>query len=91
MGFLRDVFKRQIEKPFKQLAPLTALWEELVPAPLRTHTRLESFARGVLLVSVDSSSHLYELDRMLRGGLQHTLVARHKGQAVRKIQLRVQG
>ena len=88
LGFLRDQFKRELLKPAKQLTEMAALWQELVPAHLAQHTRLESLSRGVLKVSIDSSSRLYELDRLLRGGLEQELITRHKGPAVRRIQLR---
>lgn len=87
--FLPSQFKRDVEKPFKQLATITPVWAELVPADLASHTRLESFSRGVLKVVVDSSARLYELDRLLRAGLEQKLIVSHKGQAFRKIQLRV--
>lgn len=89
LGFLRETFKREVEKPMKQLVQLAALWERLVPPELADHTKLESLSRGVLRVAVDSSSRLYELDRLLREGLQHQLISEHKGPAVRRIQLRV--
>ncbi|MEX2213678.1 MAG: DciA family protein [Phycisphaeraceae bacterium] len=89
LGFYKQVFKREIEKPAKQLAAITALWEELIPADLASHTRLDSLLRGVLKVSVDSSSVLFELDRRLRSGLEKELIVQHKGPALRRVQLRV--
>lgn len=89
LGFLRDQFKREVEKPAKQLSAMAAIWDELLPAELARHTRLEAISRGILRVSVDSSSRLYEINRLLRDGLETELIKRHKGPAVRKIQLRV--
>jgi len=89
LGFLRDQFKREVEKPYKQLCAIAAVWEELVPSELAVHTRLESLNRGVLRVSVSSSSVLYELDRSLREGLEQELICQYKGPAFRRIQLRV--
>lgn len=89
LAFLRDTFKREVEKPMKQLVQLAALWEQLVPPALASHTKLESLQRGVLRVAVDSSARLYELDRLLRSGLQHQLISEHKGPAVRRVMLRV--
>ena len=83
------MFKREIEKPAKQLAAITELWAQLVPAEIVSHTRLDSLQRGVLKVSVDSSACLYELDRRLRDGLEKELVTQHKGPALRRVQLRV--
>jgi hypothetical protein len=89
LDFFKKVFKREIEKPHKQLAALAELWQQLVPPELASHTRLDSLQRGVLKVSVDSSSCLYELDRMLRSGLENQLIVQHKGPALRRVQLRV--
>ena len=89
LGFMQDDFKRDVQKPFKQLAQMAEVWATLVPAQLQQRTRLESLSRGVLRVVVDSSSSLYELDRLMRQGLQRDIIVAHKGPAVRKIQLRV--
>lgn len=89
MHFLQDDFKKEIQKPYKQLCQMTEVWTALVPADLLQRTRLESLSRGVLRVIVDSSSSLYELDRLLRQGLEREIITQHKGPAVRKIQLRV--
>lgn len=87
--FLPGQFKREVEKPYKQMASITPVWQELVPPELVSHTRLESFTRGVLKVVIDSSVRLYELDRLLREGLETRLIQAHKGPAFRKVQLRV--
>ncbi len=89
LGFLKQQFKSQVERPFKQLNAITELWDRLLPAGLAGHTRLESLQRGVLKVTVDSSARLYELDRLLRCGLRQRLVMEHKGPALRRVQLRV--
>jgi len=88
LDFLRSQFKKQIEKPYKQLGALVELWQELVPEDLAMHTKLDGLRRGVLRVTVDSSSRLYELDRLLRGGVESELVSRHRGTLLR-VQLRV--
>ncbi len=89
MSFLKPQFKREVEKPYKQLAALTEIWTRLVPASLLARTRLDGLSRGVLKVVVDSSGAHFELDRLLRGGLERQLIVQHKGQAIRKVQLRV--
>lgn len=86
---LQDVFKREIEKPHKQLGMMVELWEKLLPPELAAHTRLESLVKGTLRVVVDSSPRLYELDRLLRTGTQDKLITSFKGPAFRKIMLRV--
>jgi Dna[CI] antecedent, DciA len=89
LGFMRDQFKRDVQKPYEQLGDLTDIWSELVPEELSTHTRLVSLSRGVLRVSVDSSGRLYELDRLLRSGVFDELITRHRGKAVRRVDLKV--
>jgi len=89
LGFLKDTFKREVEKPFKQLEGLAELWAELVPDELAAHTKLESLSRGVLRVVVDSAGRHYELDRLLREGLMRELTRRHKGAALRQVKVRV--
>lgn len=89
LHFLQNDFKHDIQKPYKQLCQMTEVWTRLVPAELLKQTRLESLSRGVLRVVVGSSSSLYELDRLLRQGLQKQIITEHKGPAVRKIQLRI--
>ena len=87
LGFLREQFKRQVEKPYRQLGTVSGLWSQLVPQDLARHTRLESLSRGVLRVAVDSSARLYELDRMLRLGLEQKLRTHPQGKAIRRIKL----
>ena len=86
--FLEDMFKQHVERPHKQLSSILPVWESLVPENLVKHTRLDSFARGVLRVSVDSSPRLFELDRLLRSGLQRQLMIHHRGTLIRRVQLK---
>jgi len=89
LGFMREQFKRDVQKPYEQLGELTTIWAELVPEALADHTRLVGLSRGVLRVTVDSSGRLYELDRLLRSGTFDELVTRHKGKALRRVDLKV--
>lgn len=91
LGFLKQLFNRQVARPFKQLQAIVPLWQSLVPPELADHARLERLSRGVLHVAVDSSSHLYELDRMLRGGLERQMIGLYKGPGLRRIMLRLGG
>lgn len=52
----------------KRFGKLIVLWERHIPRDLADQTTLSSLSRGVLGVTVDSSSIMYELDRVLRGG-----------------------
>ncbi|MCX5658938.1 MAG: DciA family protein [Planctomycetota bacterium] len=91
MRFLATYFKQEVERPHKQLGALGDVWRSLVPADMVGHTRLESLARGILRVTVDSSSRLYQLDRLLRAGLEQQIIQAHRGPSFRRIQLRVAG
>jgi hypothetical protein len=88
LAFLKPMFKQQVERPHKQVAAVSEAWQQLLPADLAPHTRLEGFSRGVLQVAVDSSARLFELDRLLRGGLERQLITRQKA-GLRKVKLRV--
>ncbi|QDU33713.1 hypothetical protein KS4_17690 [Poriferisphaera corsica] len=89
LSFLQRQFKNEIEKPFKQIAGLVEVWNRLVPEHIATHTRLESLSRGILRVSVESNSWLYELDKALRSGLQNQIISEFRGKAFRRVQLKV--
>lgn len=87
LGFLKDQFQREVARPHKQLAQVAELWAQLVPAELAAHTRLISLSRGLLKVGVDSSPHLYELDRLRRSGLEAALIKGSRTAAIHKLQL----
>ena len=91
LGFLTKQFNRDVAKPFKQLGDLTALWLQLLPSHLVERTRLVGLSRGVLHVEVDNPAAHFEIDRILRGGLQKQLIEGHKGPAFRKVQVKVIG
>ncbi len=54
-----------------------------MPAEIVARTRLTALRGGVARVVVDSASTAYELDRMLRGGLEQQLRRRFRGTLVR--------
>ena len=89
LAFLRADFKRNVAKPHHQVAAIIELWRQSVPPELQAHARLDSLVHGVLKVAVDDSAHLYELDRLLRTGLQQLIVRTAKSPAVRRILLRL--
>lgn len=71
------------ERINRKLGRLIGLWEELVPEGLAFRSRLASLRGGVLQVEVDSSAVGYELDRLLRCGLEAELRARFSGTLTR--------
>lgn len=90
LAFVKEQFQREVARPHRQLGQFVDLWAELIPEPLLRHTRLEGFARGVLRVAVDSSAHRYELDHLLRAGLERELMRRQPaGATLRRVRLHV--
>ena len=89
LHFLKKQFKQQVERPHKQLAQIVELWQQHVPADLLEYTALEGLTRGMLRVSVDCSARLYQLDRLLRGGLELQLIRAYGGRGFRGVRLRV--
>jgi hypothetical protein len=87
MAFITKQFKQEIERPYKQVSAIVDTWAQLVPAELAEHCRLQSLRRSVLRVAVDSSEHLYQLDRLLRQGLADQITRQHPAAGVRRIQL----
>ena len=80
------LMKRTLGRRVKQLGALSEAWDDLLPEALRDHTALESFARGVLTVMVDSAAHRFQLQTLLEGGLLKELRARCP-QAINKVRL----
>jgi predicted nucleic acid-binding Zn ribbon protein len=76
---LAVLMKHTLAKRVRQLASLAAIWDELIPVPIREHTALENFQRGVLTVVVDSAPHRFQLRTLLTGGLLKELQARFSG------------
>jgi len=81
-------FQHSVQKRQDKLSKIADCWSKLVPETLSDHCALESFARGTLTVTVDSSSHLYELKQLLLAGLQQQLLFACKSTGIRKISLR---
>ncbi|MEM1356309.1 MAG: DciA family protein [Planctomycetota bacterium] len=91
LGFMTEQFNRDVEKPYRQLGDLAELWREIVPDRLLTHCRLVGLSRGTLHVEADHAAAHFEIDRLLRSGLQTDLIKRHKGPAFRRVQVRLAG
>ena len=89
LAFLKPYFNRYIAKPHKQMKTIIEAWKQLVPENLFEHTRLESLRAGILRVGVDSSAHLYEMNRLLRSGLDQQLMRLAKTTDLRRVQLKL--
>ena len=67
----------------RKLGRFIDLWERLVPRDLASRSKVLSIRRGVVSVVVESSSTMYELDRMLRTGLEQELRRQFQSSVVR--------
>lgn len=76
---------RRIQKRFGEL---TDLWSEILPSELVSESRLLLLRGGILTVGVTTSAIAYELDRLLREGLESELRKRYRGTLTR-IRLRI--
>jgi len=87
LGPVLEQMAKELKRPQNQMEQLRALWQAHVPAELRAHSQPQRLHRGTLYVHVDSSSHLYRLDRTLKSGLQHRLIRAHRG-SLQRIKLK---
>lgn len=90
LSFLVDHVKSHVVRPHRQVGQLAELWQELVPAEMVERTTLTSFTRGILTVHVADSATLYQLDRLLRGGIEQQLRQRCNT-TLRSVRLKVSG
>ena len=81
-------FKQSVAKRQTKFGRIAACWAQLVPEVLADHSSLESFSRGVLVVLVDSASHLYELKQLLLAGIEQQLLLACATCGLKKINLR---
>ena len=63
----------ELRRSAKRLGGIMEAWDDLVPAQIRDATRVESFERGTLTVTAESSATIYALDREMRAGLEAAL------------------
>lgn len=70
---LVDSFERELSRQERAIGGAGRAWESLVPPELASRSRVVSYQRGTLLVSVDDSATAFELDRALRAGLEGRL------------------
>ena len=85
---LIEFFKQSVEKRQGKFAKIADVWTRLIPPAMLNHCSLESFSRGVLVVIVDSSPHLYEMKQLLLSGLQKQLLLACKAAGLKKINLK---
>jgi len=85
---LLGYYKEVVQKRQTRLAAIAEKWIVLVPEALCDHCVLQSYTRGSLTVLVDTSSHLYELNQLLLGGVEQQLLLACRSAGLRKITLR---
>ncbi len=85
-GPVATFMKHTLAKRVRNLGELAVAWDEVIPADLREHTALEGFSRGTLTVLVDSAAHRFQLEMLLKGGIQKALAERIPG-ALNRIKL----
>lgn len=87
-GELVRMFKQDIEPLHKKVGKVAEIWVALVPQMFLERSALVSFTQGTLMVSIESSPHLYELQLLLRSGLQKQILLAGAKHGLRKISLR---
>ncbi|HNX26412.1 MAG TPA: DciA family protein [Phycisphaerae bacterium] len=83
---LTMLMKHQIGRRVKKLSELSVIWDELLPDIIREHTVLDDFNNGTLKVVVDSPAVRFELQTILRSGIERELKTRFGG-ALNKIKI----
>jgi len=76
---LTMLMKHQIGRRVKKLSELSVIWDELLPDVIRDHTVLDDFSNGTLKVVVDSPAVRFELQTLLRSGIEKELKTRFNG------------
>jgi len=72
----------------RMLGDVIDLWNEVASERVRGYATIEGLGQGTLTLSVTSSSASYELSRVLRDGLERTLVDRMPAR-IRRVKVRV--
>ena len=67
----------------RRLGELIDVWREVVPPRIADRTALASLRNGVLQVTVDSAATAFEIDRLLRSGLDGEIRRRFRGNLTR--------
>ncbi|MCK4626974.1 MAG: DUF721 domain-containing protein [Phycisphaerae bacterium] len=83
---LTTLMKRHLAKRVRQIGQLSIAWDECVPDFIREHAALVSLKSGNLTVAVDSASHRYRLEMLLRAGLLDAIRERFSG-ALNRVRL----
>ena len=85
-----DAFEREFKDRHRALGDIIDAWNELSPLSVRGVVTISGLAQGTLTLTMTSSSASFEISRILRDGLEHTLVTRFPSR-IRRIKVRVGG
>lgn len=88
-GLFAEV-KADLERTRRRLHGVGEAWAGLCPAELAARTSLVGLTRGVLTVAVTDAGASFEIDRLLRGGMQAELIRRCAA-PVRTVKIVVRG
>lgn len=83
IGAMLDSTKKQAKRDEKRFSSFSQAWEQLVPAEILACSRLSSTRGTTITIEVDSSPAKYELDRLLRTGLETSLRQLYNGPLTR--------
>lgn len=83
LGIAIEQIREKISKSDRKLTQLIDLWRELVPEHLQLHAMPTGFRSGTLSVEVNCAATRYEVDRLMRGGMEQTIRSRFNGTFVR--------
>ncbi len=85
--FLPKQYARDVDRPYRRLGALADLWQTQIPERIASKTALASFNRGVLTVHVVDSTTRYDLDRLLRGGIEAELRRSFRGGTLNRVKV----
>jgi len=83
---LAVLMKKNLARNVRDVGDISEAWDEILPPEILPHTALESYNRGVLTVSVSSSSRRYQLQTFLSGGGMQELRERSR-RALNRVKL----
>ncbi|MCH2145030.1 MAG: DUF721 domain-containing protein [Phycisphaerales bacterium] len=83
IGEIIESTKKKAVRDEKRFSSFSQAWEQLVPAEILACSRLSSTRGTTITIEVDSSPAKYELDRLLRTGLEANLRRLYSGPLTR--------
>jgi hypothetical protein len=88
LGYLKKYVAKKYTRPLKQMGPFAELWQKALPPRLHERTALVALHNGVLTIHIADSPTLYQIDRLMRSGVEHQLKSQAKT-AITEIKLKI--